>query len=77
MGLEGLANNPWESHRLGHGYLCGIDPDLSNSVASPSGAAEFQAGLWLVLWLLQADVRFCQYPIVVYTDDQLVVSTAA
>ena len=31
------------------GYLCGVDDTLPDQLSSVSAAAEFQAGLWLVL----------------------------
>eukprot|EP00959_Pyramimonas_sp_CCMP1952_P026957 565999-Pyramimonas_sp.AAC.1 len=81
MDPEGPNNDCWSVTTSGRyiyeGYLCGTDPSFSDSVKSPSGAAEFQAALWLVLWLLQAEQRFRDLPIEVFTDNILVVATAA
>eukprot|EP00959_Pyramimonas_sp_CCMP1952_P078228 1635088-Pyramimonas_sp.AAC.1 len=51
--------------------VLGMGPTLPDAVAGDSGAAEVQATLWLVLWLLQAPEHRPR-PLVVFTDNLLV-----
>ena len=59
------------------GYLTAPSPGLKDEFASPSGPSEFTAALWLVSWLLQERVRVRALPIIVHTDNIMVVRAAA
>ena len=59
------------------GYLSGPGPSLREDYVSASAPAELYAALWFACWLLQAPAWFRSLPHAVYTDNMMVVDTAA